>query len=134
MSMPVDLFHDSKAGVATCIMVFTAHKPHPKGKKTWFGYWRDDGLVKVKNRGRVDAKNTWAVTKVKWLESFRNRDVIPMFSVMQAVTAADEWCAEAYMQTDYSKISREDFERVVRNYGIFKLLGAKMEKADEEPE
>ncbi|MBE3117724.1 MAG: N-6 DNA methylase [Candidatus Atribacteria bacterium] len=131
MSMPVDLFHDSKAGVATCIMVVTAHKPHRRGKKTWFGYWRDDGLVKVKNKGRIDANNTWAVTKKRWLAGFRNREVATMGSVMQEVTAQDEWCAEAYMETDYSKMTREDFEQVVRNYGIFRLLGARLETADE---
>ena len=55
MSMPIELFHNSKTTVVTCIMVFTAHRPHPKGKKTWFGYWRDDGFIKTKHRGRIDA-------------------------------------------------------------------------------
>jgi hypothetical protein len=44
-------------------------------------------------------------------------------SVLQKVTAADEWCAEAYMETDYAQITRGDFERTVRNYAIFRLLG-----------
>ena len=43
---------------------------------------------------------------------------------MQAVTAADEWCAEAYMETDYTKLTQADFERVVRNYAIYRLLGS----------
>jgi type I restriction enzyme M protein len=34
MSMPIDLFHNSDAGVVTSVMVFTAHRPHPRGKKT----------------------------------------------------------------------------------------------------
>jgi hypothetical protein len=42
---------------------------------------------------------------------------------MQAVTAADEWCAVAYMETDYTKLPQADFERVVRNYAIYRLLG-----------
>ncbi len=134
MSMPVDIFHDSKAGVATCIMVITAHKPHPKGKKTWFGYWRDDGFVKVKNKGRVDANNTWPATMKKWIAAFRNREIINGLSVMREVTADDEWCAEAYMKTDYSKLTREDFEQVVRNYAVFKLIGARLETINEEAE
>ena len=43
---------------------------------------------------------------------------------MQYVSAQDEWCAEAYMETNYSKLTQNDFEEVVRNYAIFKLLGA----------
>ena len=59
VSMPADLFHDSNVGVVTCVMVITAHRPHPSGKKTWFGYWRDDGFIKTKHQGRVDVSRTW---------------------------------------------------------------------------
>jgi len=122
MSMPVELFHDSDANVCTCIMVMTAHKPHPKGKKTWFGYWRDDGFVKIKNKGRIDAKNTWASTKKRWLTAFRNRDIVRDFSVMQEVTASDEWCAEAYMEPDWSHLTREALVKTFKDYVIHKLL------------
>ena len=47
----------------------------------------------------------------------------------------DEWVAEAYLETDYSKITREDFEKVVRDYALFNLLGAtdlSMEETDDE--
>jgi len=54
---------------------------------------------------------------------YRNREVHPGESVMQVVTARDEWCAEAYMETDYSKLTQADFERVVQNYAIYRLLG-----------
>jgi type I restriction-modification system DNA methylase subunit len=30
LSMPDELFFNSKVNVVTCIMIFTAHKPHPK--------------------------------------------------------------------------------------------------------
>src|SRR5665213_2303491 len=63
MSMPADLFHDSNVGVVTCIMVFTAHGPHPSGKKTWFGYWRDDGFIKTKHRGRIAPPGKWEEIK-----------------------------------------------------------------------
>ncbi len=33
LSMPIELFHNSKTTVVTCVMVFTAHRPHPGGKK-----------------------------------------------------------------------------------------------------
>jgi type I restriction enzyme M protein len=37
------------------------------------------------------------------------------------VTAQDEWCAEAYMETDYSMLTKADFEKTVRDYAIYKL-------------
>ncbi|MCX5673251.1 MAG: N-6 DNA methylase [Planctomycetota bacterium] len=122
MSMPVDLFHDSSANVATCIMVVTAHKPHPKGKKTWFGYWRDDGFVKIKNKGRIDANKTWPSRKAKWLAAFRNRETVRNFSLMQEVAAIDEWCAEAYMEPDWSNLNRQALAKTFREYAVHRLL------------
>jgi len=122
MSMPVELFHDSDANVATCIMVVTAHKPHPKGKKTWFGYWRDDGFEKVKNKGRIDKKKTWEGMKNKWLKAFRNRETVRGLSVMEEVTASDEWCAEAYMEPDWSRLTREALAKTFKDYAIHKLI------------
>lgn len=82
MSMPVDLFHDSGVGVVTCVMVITAHRPHPAGKKTWFGYWRNDGFVKTKHRGRIDLYGTWKDIKMKWLATYRSREVVKGLSLM----------------------------------------------------
>jgi len=52
-------------------------------------------------------------------------------SVSKKITAADEWCAEAYMETDYDKIDKAAFERVVRNYAIFRLLGTNSNEPEE---
>jgi type I restriction-modification system DNA methylase subunit len=122
MSMPQELFYP--VGVVTCIMVWIAGKPHAKSnRKTWFGYWRDDGFVKTKHLGRVDLHDRWDDIRDRWVDMYRNREVHAGESVMQAVTAADEWCAEAYMETDYEKLTQADFERVVKNYAIYRLLG-----------
>ena len=107
MSMPVELFHNSKTTVVTCIMVFTAQRPHPQGKKTWFGYWRDDGFIKTKHRGRIDGRGAWPGIKAKWLAGYRNREVADGFSVLREVGPQDEWCAEAYLATDYSAVTEE---------------------------
>ena len=121
MSMPDDLFYP--VGTVTCIMVFTAKRPHKEShRKTWFGYWKNDGYVKSKHKGRVDLYERWAAIRDRWVESFRNREDVPGLSVKRYVTHEDEWCAEAYMQTDYSKISRADFETTVKKYMTFKLL------------
>ena len=123
MSMPGELFYP--VGVVTCIMVFTAHRPHAnEARKTWFGYWKLDGFIKTKNKGRCDPNDSWPAIRDRWVEAFRNREVHPGESVLQYVTATDEWCAEAYMETDYSKIERSDFERAVRDYVVYRVIGA----------
>jgi len=124
LSMPPELFHNSKVGVVSATVVFTAHVPHPAQKKTWFAYCRNDGFEKTKDRGRLDLNGRWPAIRERWVNSFRNRDVIPGFSVMQKVRAEDEWCAEAYMETDYSTLTQEHFEETVRKYAMFRLLGS----------
>ncbi len=120
MSMPTDLFYP--VGTVTCIMVFKAHIPHAQtNQKTWLGYWKDDGFVKTKHKGRIDQNETWDNIKKRWVESYRNRDNIAGESVKEYLSCNDEWCAEAYMETDYSDISENIFEDTVKNYMIFKL-------------
>ncbi len=122
MSMPTELFHNSKTTVVTCIMVFTAHRPHQEGKKTWFGYWRDDGFVKTKHKGRIDMNGTWEGTKEKWLNAFHNREVVDGSSIMHEVEPQDEWCAEAYMESHYERLKTEDIESEMKKYILFKEL------------
>lgn len=121
MSMPPELFHP--VGVVSCVMAFTAHKPHRKSnKKTWFGYWRDDGFVKTKHKGRVDLYGRWSAIRDRWVEQFTNREVVPGQSVSKQVKANDEWCAEAYMETDYSTVSEAEFDREIKKYVVFNIL------------
>lgn len=123
MSMPDDLFYP--IGTVTCIMVFKAHIPHKtSNRKTWFGYWKKDGFIKAKHRGRIDANNLWEDIKSRWLEMYRNRESRAGESVLQYIEAKDEWCAEAYMETDYSKITQDDFADVVKNFVAFNLLSS----------
>ncbi len=131
MSMPQELFYP--VGVVTCIMVWVAGRPHVKsGRKTWFGYWRDDGFIKTKHKGRIDLNDAWPAIRDRWVEIYRNREVHAGESVIHAVSAEDEWCAEAYMETDYSKLTESDFKNVVKNYAIYRLLGNQAETDVEE--
>lgn len=130
LSMPDELFFNSKVGVVSCVMIFKAHKPHPKSKETYFGYYKDDGFVKRKIQGRFDAFGKWEIVKDKWISYFINRKEEAGFSVNKVVKADDEWCAEAYMQTNYSKISDSDFEDTVLNYVTF-LFNNKVEIENE---
>lgn len=105
-SMPDELFYNSDKSVVTCVMVFTAHKPHPKGYKTFFGYYKDDGFEKRKKLGRIDVHGKWSAIKQEWLTLYRNRKEVAGKSVMHSVSAKDEWCAEAYMETQYGLLSK----------------------------
>lgn len=125
LSMPDELFFNSKVGVVSCVMVFTAHRPHPNHKETYFGYYKDDGFVKRKNKGRIDAYGKWQEIKEKWLTNFENRKDEAGFSVNQIITADMEWAAEAYMETNYSNLKDENFEDTILNYVTF-LHGNKL--------
>ncbi|HGM2935084.1 TPA: hypothetical protein ACKN5L_000074 [Neisseria gonorrhoeae] len=95
-------------------------------RKTWFGYWRDDGFEKTKHLGGIDLYDRWQGIKARWLEHYLNNEVHTGESVTAFVTDNDEWVAEAYLETDYSKITRADFEQVVREFALFQLLGAEV--------
>lgn len=116
MSMPEELFHNSKVNVVTCAMVFSAHIPHPKGKKTWLGYWRNDGFKKIKYRGRIDIDNQWPKIKKEWLENYFNKEVVSEKSLMRELSADEEWCIEAYMKSDYSILSEDNFKVTALDY------------------
>ncbi|MBC3879461.1 N-6 DNA methylase [Undibacterium sp. FT79W] len=113
-SMPDDIFYPT--GTNVCVMVWEAHKPHDSSVKTFFGYCNDDGFVKRKKLGRVDAFATWEEIKSKWLKLYKNSEVTDGLSAKKEVTHSDEWLAEAYMNTDYSRLSQCDFEKTVREY------------------
>ncbi len=70
LSLPEELFANSKVNTVTCAVILTAGIPHPKGYKTWFGYCREDGFVKKKNIGRIDFNHTWPQIKEKWVNAF----------------------------------------------------------------
>jgi len=120
LSMPDELFNPN-ASVVSCIMVFKANEKH-EGKKTWFGYFKDDGFEKRKQKGRIDARSKWKKIKEKWLSAYYNFDEIAGLSVKQEVTGEDEWCAEAYMETDYSTLNNSIVERKIKEYIVYEFL------------
>lgn len=124
LSMPDDLFHP--VAVVTSIIIFEAHTPHHNTKETFFGYFKNDGFEKRKNKGRVDHKNSWDKIKNKWIDAYRNHKNIPGLSVACKVGAEDEWCAEAYMETDYSSISDDDFIKTIKDYLAYQFLNGDM--------
>ncbi len=118
-SMPNELFFNSKVSVVSCIMIFTAHRPHPPNKEVFLGYFKDDGFEKKKVGGRTDASRQWPEKKQAWLDLYINRKAKPGMSVNVGLTHKDEWAAEAYMETDYTLVSDDLFEDALHEYATY---------------
>lgn len=118
-SLPSEMFYPGASSVACC-MVFTLGKSHKDSDTdTFFGYFKDDGFEKRKGVGRVDVKNRWSEIEEMWYNLYKHRLDKPGYGVNHRVTASDEWCAEAYMETDYTALKREQFIATLRNYSAF---------------
>lgn len=123
-TLPPEVFYPGSS-INACCMVFTLGRPHRMTDgtipKTFFGYYKEDGHKKKKNLGRIeqfdkDNKSIWKKIEGEWLDLYRNKIVKDGMSAMQAVTGDDEWLCEAYMKTDYSKLSEADFQQTLNNY------------------
>lgn len=129
-TLPPEMFYPG-ASANACCMLFTMGVPHyytegnKKGyprKKTFFGYYKEDGFKKKKNLGRVEqldktGNSIWKTQiEPKWIELFNNGDVETGLSAKEFVCASDEWLCEAYMKTDYSKLTEADFQQTLNNY------------------
>lgn len=126
ISMPNELFHPT--AVVTCIAIFSAHVPHNDKKNTWFGFLKDDGFEKKKNQGRVDSLNKWGSIKENILDLYINRKEIEGISIQKSVSYNDEWCAEAYLKTNFYKITEDDFLKTIKNFVTFKFSTNKLEE------
>jgi type I restriction enzyme M protein len=133
MSLPPSLFPG--VGTVTAAAVFTAHQPHFRVAKgadgspqkvpraeTWFGYWRDDGFALRKGKRVERRPGVWDEVRSKWLDAYFNQRVAPGKSCKVAVTAEDEWIAEAYLEADYSQIDAAEYEKDVKRYALFNLM------------
>lgn len=122
MTMPANLFFDSHVGTATCIMVFKAHIPHDENKSVFFARWQNDGFKVIPHNGRKDT-GEWANIRVQWLEQIDGvADTNDYVYVKHKIKRSDEALAEAYIKTDYSKLSDEDFERTLKKYALYKYM------------
>jgi len=120
-SLPNEMFYPGASAVACC-MVFDLSQKHSKSDRaTFFGYFKNDNFTKRKGIGRVEktdeeGNSLWEKTKDIWLDAYRNKKVVPGLSVMHKVDYEDEWLAEAYMETDYSTLTEEDFQKTINDY------------------
>jgi type I restriction enzyme M protein len=120
-SLPIEIFYPGAAAVAVC-MVFDLSQKHEKAnKETFFGYYRDDKFTKRKSLGRIEltddkGNSLWSKTEELWLDLYKNKKKVPGLSVMKKIGWNDEWLAEAYMETNYSNLDSDSFEKTIRDY------------------
>lgn len=122
MTMPQQLFFDSHVGTATCIMVFKAHIKHDENKSVFFSRWQDDGFKVIPHNGRKDSGN-WNTIKSVWIDQMDGAAMQDEHVwLKRKIKISDEALAEAYIKTDYSKLTDNDFEKVLKKYSLFKYM------------
>ena len=123
LSMPNELFHNSKTTVITSVLVIKAHKPHPDNKETFLGFYKDDGFVVRKHVGRYDKNMKWDEIKENWVNHFVNRKDTKI-STNVRLKAEDEWCAEKFLPTNYEDLTDEDFIDEIKKYASYKIFNS----------
>ena len=129
-TLPNEIFYPG-ASASACCMLFTLGKPHPSDKETFFGYYKDDGFKKKKNLGRVeqfDSHNNsiWKKIENEWISLYKKGNVVDGKSAKACVTGDDEWLCEAYMKTDFTKLSEMDFQNTINNYLAYLVKEGKL--------
>ena len=133
-TLPNEIFYPG-AAVSACCMVFTLGESHVKAdgtvRETFFGYYKEDGFKKKKNLGRVEqfddnGDSKWKAIEEKWLNLFHNHKSVDGLSATAEVTGEDEWLCEAYMKTDYSKLTEDDFQQTLNNYLAYLMKEGKI--------
>lgn len=122
-TLPNEVFYPG-ASASACCMVFKVGRKHSdvSNPSTYFGYYKDDGFRKKKNLGRIEqldvntGRSKWVLIEEEWIENYRNRKSIVGKSTVKKINWKDEWICEAYMETDYSILTEEDFARTIRDY------------------
>lgn len=121
-TLPSEVFYPG-ASASACCMIFKIGKKHADvtNPDTFFGYYKDDGFKKKKNIGRVEqidsnGNSRWVEIEKQWIELYRNRQSKDGLSATHKVAGNDEWLCEAYMKTDYSTLTEEDFQKTINEY------------------
>lgn len=133
-TLPNEIFYPG-ASASACCMVFEIGKKHSDSPFTFFGYYKDDGFKKKKNLGRVEqldsttGKSKWVLFEKQWIDAYRKSEAIDGFSAIHKVTGDDEWLCEAYMKTDYTKLTEQDFQQTINDYLAYLVKEGKIHES-----
>ena len=132
MSMSLDLFKGI-ADTITCILVFRAGKPHDFTKNVYFGNWKEDGYYWHKVLGMIPDRDKQFYDKTpeeyveEWLKSYNNDDkkddIYGCWRKLKKEkdVCKDEWLWEYFVDTDYSKLKEEDFEKAIKDFVFYQM-------------
>ena len=115
-SMPPSLFAGNGAQINTCVMVWEAKVPHDPSKKTFLGFFQEDGLRRCGKKGRGDLDGKWHKIEQEWLHLYFNQIEKQGVSLCRSVSYEDEWLYEAYAGSSNLNLSKQDFERTLLDY------------------
>ena len=124
-SLPAEMFYPGASVVACCMIWELGIRHEAANQPTFFGYFKEDGFTKRKILGRVErvdpktGEGAWKAIHDKWLHLYQTRTAEVGLSAVQKVSYEDEWCAEAYMETDYNDLSEKDFIQKLVDYSAF---------------
>lgn len=122
MTMPTQLFFDSRVGIPTCIMVFKAHVKHDENKAVFFARWKNDGFKVIPHNGRKDF-GEWSSIRAEWIDQIDGTaKTNPYVWLKKKISPKDEALSEAYIETDYTQLTDGDFERTLKKYALFKYM------------
>ena len=124
INMPKDLFQPN-ASTGSSIIVIETNRPHDFSKHVDFYNLKSDGFELAKKKGRRDVYKRWNRIKKEMLEDidapwYRNpKNVNDITHCYVKIKKKDEWLIQAFSKVEFEKITKNDFERTIKEFVIF---------------
>lgn len=121
INMPTDLFAPN-AFTHTSIVVFETNRPHEYEKDEVVFYdLKEDGFILTKNKGRTDIYGKWEKIEKDIIDKVVLGKGIPdgITFLRKTISPGDEWTVQQHLEVDYSKLSHEEFIKVIADFVIF---------------
>ncbi len=124
INMPKDLFQPN-ASTGSSIIVIETNRPHDFSKYVDFYNLKSDGFELAKKKGRRDVYKKWNGIKKEMLEDidapwYRNpKNVNDITHCFVKIKEKDEWLIQAFSKVEFEKITKNDFEKTIKEFVIF---------------
>lgn len=124
INMPKDLFQPN-ASTGSSIIVIETNRPHDYSKYVDFYNLKSDGFELAKKKGRRDVYKKWNGIKKEMLEDidapwYRNpKNVNDITHCYVKIKEKDEWLIQAFSKVEFEKITKNDFEKTIKEFVIF---------------
>lgn len=124
INMPKDLFQPN-ASTGSSIIVIETNRPHDFSKCVDFYNLKSDGFELAKKKGRRDVYKKWNGIKKRMLEDidapwYRNpKNINNITHCYVKIKKKDEWLIQAFSKVEFEKITKNDFEKTIKEFVIF---------------